>query len=59
MPEQQGLFAAAIPPLAAAFFASSPYLQPGPTAVTGLLVFAALSPLATRAVPSTSSSVYS
>ena len=47
MPEQQGLFAAAIPPLAAAFFASSPYLQPGPTAVTGLLVFAALSPLAT------------
>lgn len=46
MPERQGLLAAAIPPLAAALFASSPYLQPGPTAITGLLVFGTLTPLA-------------
>ncbi|HUZ82069.1 MAG TPA: SulP family inorganic anion transporter [Gaiellaceae bacterium] len=46
MPAYRGLFAAAIPPLVAAPFASSPYLQPGPTAVSALLTFGALSPLA-------------
>jgi len=46
MPAHRGLFAAAIAPLVAAPFASSPYLQPGPTAVSALLTYAALSPLA-------------
>ena len=46
MPAYRGLFAAAIPPLVAAPFASSAYLQPGPTAVSALLTLAALSPLA-------------
>ena len=45
-PAYRGLFAAAIPPLVAAPFTSSPYLQPGPTAVSALLTYAALSPLA-------------
>ena len=43
MPPHHGLFAAALPPLLAAFFASSPYLQTGPVALTSLLSFAALS----------------
>src|SRR5437870_13856689 len=47
MPAYRGLFAAAIPPLVAAPFASSPYLQPGPTAITALLAFGTLAPLAT------------
>jgi SulP family sulfate permease len=47
MPAYRGLFAAAIPPLVAAPFASSPYLQPGPTAISALLTYGALSPLAT------------
>jgi len=46
MPTYRGLYAAAVPPLAAAAFASSPYLQPGPTAVTALLTLGALTPLA-------------
>lgn len=46
MPAHRGLFAAAIPALVAAFFASSPYLQPGPTAITALLTFGTLAPLA-------------
>lgn len=45
-PAYRGLFAASIPPLVAAPFASSPYLQPGPTAVTALLTYGALAPLA-------------
>jgi sulfate permease, SulP family len=45
-PAYRGLFAAAIPPLVAAPLASSPYLQPGPTAITALLTYGALSPLA-------------
>jgi SulP family sulfate permease len=45
-PAYRGLYAAAIPPLVAAPFASSPYLQPGPTAVSALLTYGALSPLA-------------
>jgi SulP family sulfate permease len=45
-PASRGLFAAAIPALVAAPFASSPYLQPGPTAITALLTYGALRPLA-------------
>ncbi|MBT8213694.1 MAG: sodium-independent anion transporter, partial [Acidimicrobiia bacterium] len=47
LPPYIGLFAAAVPPIAAAFFASSPYLQTGPVAMTALLTFGALAPLAT------------
>jgi SulP family sulfate permease len=46
MPAYRGLFAAALPPLAAALLASSPYLQTGPVALTSLLTFGALSTLA-------------
>jgi SulP family sulfate permease len=42
VPAYVGLYAAALPPLAAAFFASSPYLQTGPVAMTALLTFGAL-----------------
>ena len=46
LPPARGLYAAAVAPIAAAPFASSAYLQPGPTAVTALLTFGALTPLA-------------
>ena len=46
VPAHVGLFAAALPTIAAALFASSPYLQTGPSAMTGLLTFGALSLLA-------------
>lgn len=46
MPAYRGLYAAALPPLAAAFLASSPHLQTGPVALTSLLTFGALSSLA-------------
>lgn len=46
MPPVRGLYAAALPPLLAALFASSPYLQTGPVAVTSLLAFGALAPQA-------------
>lgn len=42
MPPVVGLYAAALPPLAAALLASSPYLQTGPVAITSLLTFGAL-----------------
>jgi SulP family sulfate permease len=42
MPPAAGLYAAALPPIAAAVFASSPYLQTGPVAMTSLLTFGAL-----------------
>lgn len=42
MPPYIGLFAAALPPLFAAPFASSPYLQTGPVAMTSLLTFGGL-----------------
>lgn len=42
LPPHHGLYAAALPPVAAAFFASSPYLQTGPTAITSLLTLGAL-----------------
>ncbi len=47
MPPVAGLYSAALPPLVAAIFASSPYLQTGPVAITALLSFGALSSLAT------------
>jgi SulP family sulfate permease len=46
MPAHFGLYAAALPPIAAAFFASSPYLQTGPGALTSLLTLGAVSVLA-------------
>jgi SulP family sulfate permease len=49
MPVERGLFVAALAPIAAAFFASSPYLGTGPTAITSLLTFGALSALAVPA----------
>jgi SulP family sulfate permease len=51
LPAGRGLYAASVPPLAAAPFGSSPYLQPGPTAVSALLTFGALSPIAVVASP--------
>lgn len=46
MPGANGLYAVALPLVAAAFFVSSPYLQTGPVATTALLTFGALVPLA-------------
>jgi len=46
LPAHRGLFVAAFAPMAAAFFASSPWLQTGPVAVTSLLTLGALIPLA-------------
>jgi SulP family sulfate permease len=46
MPAYTGLYAAALPSIISAFFVSSPYLQTGPVALTSLLTFGALSPLA-------------
>ncbi|NNL84210.1 MAG: STAS domain-containing protein [Myxococcales bacterium] len=48
MPPVRGLYAAALPSVIAAVFASSPWLQTGPVALTALLTFGALS---SRAVP--------
>lgn len=48
MPAHTGLYAAALAPLAAAFFASSPYLQTGPAAVTAII---AAGVLAAHAAP--------
>lgn len=47
MPPERGLFAAAIPLIVAAPLASSPYLQIGPVAITSVLTYGALAPLAT------------
>ncbi len=46
LPAQYGLYAAALPCLLAALFASSPYLQTGPVAITALLTFGALQGIA-------------
>ena len=46
LPPVYGLYALALPALAAAAFASSPYLQTGPVALTSLLTFGALSTMA-------------
>ncbi len=46
MPAHTGLYAVAFATLAAAFFASSPYIQAGPVATTSLLTFGVLSQIA-------------
>lgn len=46
VPAHHGLYVAALAPMAAAFFASSPWLQTGPVALTSLLTLGALLPLA-------------
>ena len=46
LPPEQGLYAAALAPIATAFISSSPYLQAGPTAMTSLLALGALAPIA-------------
>tara|TARA_Y100000590_G_scaffold467478_1_gene646517 strand:+ start:963 stop:2171 length:1209 start_codon:yes stop_codon:yes gene_type:complete len=46
LPAEYGLYAAALPCLLAALFASSPYLQTGPVAVTALLTFGSLQGIA-------------
>ncbi len=51
MPPHYGLYASAIPLILAAFFASSPYLQTGPVALTSLLAFAALTSVSTPGTP--------
>ena len=51
LPAHRGLAAAALPPLAASLFASSPYLQTGPVALTSLLTLGALTNLASPGSP--------
>jgi SulP family sulfate permease len=51
VPPFVGLHAAALPPLAAAFFASSPFLQTGPVAITAVLTAGALADLAVPGSP--------
>ena len=51
MPPVYGLYASILPPILAAFFASSPYLQTGPVALTSMLTLAALGSLALPASP--------
>lgn len=51
LPPENGLYAAALAPIAAAFIASSPYLQTGPTAITSLLVLGATSAHAAAGSP--------
>ena len=51
LPAVHGLYAAMLPPIVAAFFVSSPYLQTGPVAMTAILSFGALSTLATPLTP--------
>ncbi|NKB39373.1 MAG: STAS domain-containing protein [Gammaproteobacteria bacterium] len=47
LPPILGIYASILPPIIAAFFVSSPYLQTGPVAMTCLLTFGALASLAT------------
>lgn len=47
LPPVRGVFAAILPPIAAALVASSPYLQTGPVAMTSLLTFGALNAVST------------
>lgn len=51
LPAHHGLWASILPAIAAAFFASSPYLQTGPTAMTSLLTFGALSTVSAPGAP--------
>ena len=47
LPPILGIYASILPPIAAAFFVSSPYLQTGPVAMTCLLSIGALSAVST------------
>ncbi len=47
LPPIYGIYASILPPIVAAFFVSSPYLQTGPVAMTCLLTFGALTSFAT------------
>jgi sulfate permease, SulP family len=47
LPPIFGIYASILPPIIAAFFVSSPYLQTGPVAMTCLLTFGALASFAT------------
>ncbi len=51
LPSVHGLYASALPLLAAGFFASCPYLQTGPVALTALLTHGALVTIATPGSP--------
>jgi SulP family sulfate permease len=51
LPAHRGLYVAAFAPIAAAFLASSPWLQTGPVALTSLLTLGALIPLAEMGSP--------
>lgn len=51
LPAHYGLYVAALAPMAAAFFASSPWLQTGPVALTSLLTLGALLPMADPGSP--------
>ena len=51
LPAHHGLYAAALPATAAAFFASSPYIQTGPVATTCLLTAAAISSVLPHGTP--------
>ena len=51
LPPHIGLFASAFPLLVFCLFASSPYLQTGPVAVTSLLTLAALPPVEPERLP--------
>lgn len=51
LPAQVGLFAAAVAPLGAVLFASSPYLQTGPIALTSLMTIGVLSTFADPFTP--------
>ncbi len=46
LPPVHGLYASVLPPIIAALFASSPFLQTGPVAITSVLTLGALSTLA-------------
>lgn len=46
LPPIYGIYASIFPPLIAAFFVSSPYLQTGPVAMTSVLTFGAMAGLA-------------
>ena len=52
MPVVNGLYTAAVATVAAGLIGSSPYLQTGPTALTSLLTFGALAPIAAAESPS-------
>ena len=54
MPPEYGLYAAMVPAIIAALFGSSWHLVSGPTTAISIVVFAAMSPLPSRARRSSS-----